>query len=103
MSEIDVSLRRLGIGLSAFRAVRPISPKARLGDEWLYPRHLAYEPVGDLAQHRHRPGRWQCRDGELRCMSGRSLSRATTPTSEFGPSSGLHMFASIRRAARITG
>ena len=55
MSEIDVSLRRLGIGLSAFRAVRPISPKARLGDEWLYPRHLAYERVGDLAQHRRRP------------------------------------------------
>jgi hypothetical protein len=33
MSEIDAGLRRLGMDHRPFAAVRPISPKARLGDE----------------------------------------------------------------------
>jgi hypothetical protein len=33
MSEIDASLRRLGMDHRRFAAVRPISPKAELGDE----------------------------------------------------------------------
>jgi hypothetical protein len=40
MSEIDASLRQLGMDYRSFAAVRPISPKARLGDEWLYRGHL---------------------------------------------------------------
>jgi len=33
MREIDASLPRLGMNHQPFAAVRPISPKARLGDE----------------------------------------------------------------------